>query len=567
MKTGAVILARMTSTRLPGKGLRCINGQEILSYIVDSLKMASSLDNIIIATSCESEDDPLEVFSKYKGVKIYRGALHDVADRFMQAAIVNGLDYAVRINGDNLFINSSLVEKSLNIALKNNREFVSNVPGRTYPKGMSVEVIKISFYKSIYRNFEHESNFEHVTEYLYQNIKNIDFQFFENDELPAFSGIDLAIDNQYDFERASKIIAKLSKPLKNVDFNQLFKAYVNSESEMNFKGQHGPLLIAEIGGNHEGNFEYAKRLTLLAIESDSDFVKFQMYSGKTLVNPVVSPDRFEHFKKFELSREQYVELAGLVVASGKRFMASIWDVDMIEWVDEYNPVYKVGSGDLLAFPLLKNLAARSKPIILSTGLATEAEVLEAVLFIRSCNQLYEDPNYLAVLQCTSMYPIPASAANLSVMNTLKKTTGATIGYSDHTEGSAALNAAVVLGAEILEFHFTDTRENQKFRDHKVSLTCKEVLKLIEDIKLFNILKGDPEKKPVQIEVEHNHVESFRRAVYLTRDMSRGEVVTESDITILRPCIGLSSKFYFNLIGMELKRNIDKYEILSLDDFQ
>ena len=144
---------------------------------------------------------------------------------------------------------------------------------------------------------------------------------------------------------------------------------------MNFRGKYGPLLIAEIGGNHEGDFGYAKRLTKLAIDSDADVVKFQMYSGNTLVNPVEAPDRHKHFKKFELSKQQYIELAEMVTQAGKMFMASIWNVEMIDWVDKYNPIYKIGSGDLLTWPLLAHLATRNKPIILSTGLATEEEVM------------------------------------------------------------------------------------------------------------------------------------------------------------------------------------------------
>ena len=238
----------------------------------------------------------------------------------------------------------------------------------------------------------------------------------------------------------------------------------------NWKGKHGPLLLAEIGGNHEGDFEYAKKLTQLAIESDVDFIKYQLYSGDTLVSKMENPVRNKHFKKFELPREKYIELAKMCQAAGIGFMASVWDIDYLTWIDEYMPIYKIGSGDVTAYPVLKAIAKKKKPIILSTGLSTLQEVIETVEYIQSVDPLYLDPNFLSVLQCTSMYPIPFEDANLAVMQTIHSITGLPIGYSDHTEGSKALEIAVAMGAQILEFHFTDSREGKEFRDHKVSLT-------------------------------------------------------------------------------------------------
>ena len=202
----------------------------------------------------------------------------------------------------------------------------------------------------------------------------------------------------------------------------------------NWKGKHGPLLIAEIGGNHEGNFEYALKLTKLAIDSNVDFVKFQLYTGDTLVSKVESPQRNKHFKKFELSMEQYIQLAELCEANGVKFMASVWNPDYVSWIDKYNPIYKIGSGDLTAYPVLKEFAKLGKPIILSTGLSTIDDIAGAVEVIQKENEIYKNPNFLSILQCTSMYPIPYEDANLSVIQTLKDIFHLPIGYSDHTEG-------------------------------------------------------------------------------------------------------------------------------------
>ncbi len=332
----------------------------------------------------------------------------------------------------------------------------------------------------------------------------------------------------------------------------------------NWKGKHGTLLIAEIGGNHEGDFEYAKKLTQLAIESDVDYIKFQLYSGDTLVSKLESPVRNEHFKKFELSKENYIALAKMCNAAGIGFMASVWDINYMDWIDPFLPIYKIGSGDLTAYPVLKATAKRRKPMILSTGLSTLEEVVETVEYIQSIDSIYYDPNYLSILQCTSMYPIPFEDANLSVMQTIQSITGLPVGYSDHTEGGKALEIAVAMGAQILEFHFTDTREGQTFRDHKVSLTKAEVHQLIKDIKNIKLLKGHPLKKPLP--VEGDHVTSFRRAVYPLIDIEAGTILEEKHLTTLRPNHGIDARDFEKVIGKKCNRSLKKHQKLLWEHF-
>ena len=336
-------------------------------------------------------------------------------------------------------------------------------------------------------------------------------------------------------------------------------------TNFSWKGKHGPLLIAEIGGNHEGNFEYAKKLTQLAIESGADYVKFQIYTGDGLVNPIEGAARNQHFKKFELSPEQHIELARSCIDAGVGYLASVWIPEAIEWIDPYMDFYKIGSGDMTAYPVIKRTLETQKPLLVSTGLATEAEVLSVVNFIRSHNSLYNQSEMLALLQCTSMYPIPPQDANLLVMQQLKSLTGCTVGYSDHTEGMYALEIAVAMGAEILEFHFTDERQGKSFRDHKISLTKDEVQMLIKKIGEIEKLKGNSLKKPLDIEGEH--VISFRRAVYPARDLPVDHIIQEEDLIVLRPNHGIPAESYERLIGMTTKKALKKYEKLSIDYFK
>lgn len=327
------------------------------------------------------------------------------------------------------------------------------------------------------------------------------------------------------------------------------------------------MLIAEIGGNHEGNFDYARKLAELAIESDADFVKFQLYTGDTLVSPVEGQQRNQHFKKFELTKDQHIELAQMCINAGKRYMASVWNPDFMEWIDPYIPVYKIGSGDMTAYPVLRKFALTGKPMIISTGLATLEEVLETVGFVQAVNPVYRSADQLALLQCTSMYPIGYGDANLAVMQTFRERTGLTVGYSDHTEGTKAMEVAVAMGAQILEFHFTDQREGKTFRDHKVSLTKEEVWKLIEDIRSIRVLQGAGEKKPVQTEIDNGHVISFRRAVYPARDIPAGTVVNGTELITLRPNHGIDARDFDKIVGRKLRQDVKAFERLEWTMFE
>ncbi len=331
-----------------------------------------------------------------------------------------------------------------------------------------------------------------------------------------------------------------------------------------FKSKNDVYIIAEIGGNHEGNFKYAKALTRLAAQSGADAVKFQIYTGDTLVNKRYDPNRNKHFKKFELSKEQYIELAELCKELGIIFMASVWNMESFEYIDKYMPIYKIGSGDLTAYNLIKKMALTGKPIILSTGLATYNEVEDVVRFIKSIDKTYISDKKLSILQCTSMYPIPFEDANLHVMTTYKEKFDIPVGYSDHTTDMDAIEIAVAMGAEIIEVHFTDTREDKAFRDHKVSATKEEIQVLIKKIKKIKLIQGSFDKQPAKSEIDSGHTNSFRRGIFAKRDLSVGDIVKEEDLVTLRPLVSLGANKFYDVVGKEVTKKIEYLESIDID---
>jgi len=333
-----------------------------------------------------------------------------------------------------------------------------------------------------------------------------------------------------------------------------------------YRASHGPLLVAEIGGNHEGDFATALRLTDLAVNAGADAVKFQIYYGDTLVSAAQSPERNAHFKRFELSPEEHLALAERVLAAGRRYVASVWDLEAFDWIDSVASAYKIGSGDLTALPFLRAAARTGKPLILSTGLSDMAEVDAAVDYIRSCQPGYRDPVMLAVLQCTSMYPIAQGDAHLSVMQAFSAL-GVAVGYSDHTIGTRALEVAAAMGAEVLEFHFTDRKEGRTFRDHQLSLDSQDLLELVGVLDEIRELKGSPEKKPLPIEINNDHRRSFRRGVYPSRDIESGELLGEHNLCVLRPNDGIDAREYYRLLGRHARRRLFRHEALDWHDVE
>ncbi len=326
-------------------------------------------------------------------------------------------------------------------------------------------------------------------------------------------------------------------------------------------------LIAEIGGNHEGDFDYAVKLIELASESNVEAIKFQIYSGETLVNKDIDPSRKQHFDKFSFTDDQYIELAEKCISLDVNFNASIWNIRQIDLFDDYLSFYKIGSGDLTAFPIIEHLALKGKPMIISTGLSVIEEIIETIDFICNVNPVYKDTNMICIMHCTSSYPAPDNDINLNAIRFLQSTFDYPIGFSNHSTNTRILEYAIALGAKIIEFHFTDKREGKDFRDHKVSLTKNDVIALKEKIPFILDALGHQEKKPTNSEIASNHTYSFRRGSFPARNIRKGEVVSLKDFVFLRPAEGISAKDIYSYIGKRANKDLKALAVLSPNDFE
>ncbi len=227
MNIGAIILCRYNSSRLPGKILKEIRGKTILQHIVDRLGLVNGL-KIIVATSEESTDDIIEDYCDKNNIPCYRGSLQNVAERFLNAGQSQDLDYAIRINGDNLFINLENLEDMIAKVRSNPIDFYSNVRGRTFPYGMSIEILNLKFYQDLMVKINNEYYREHVTIYLYENEDIGKRKYFYNNAHPEVQGKRLAIDEKEDLQQAEKILSLLGDRYNNYTFEELIMAIAKS---------------------------------------------------------------------------------------------------------------------------------------------------------------------------------------------------------------------------------------------------------------------------------------------------------------------------------------------------
>lgn len=327
-----------------------------------------------------------------------------------------------------------------------------------------------------------------------------------------------------------------------------------------------PFIIAEIGGNHEGDVEYAKKLLKLASESGVDAVKFQTYYANKIVSPVSDPNRNAHFKKFELQLEDFEELAKNLKGTKSIFLSSVWDVDSLASIDHLLSIYKIGSGDLTNYPLLKIMAENDKPIIISTAMATLDEVKSTVDFILKINPSLESKRALAILHCVAMYGEPKDEyANLNMFLKIQEEfPNLPVGYSDHTLGIEACKIALSLGASIIEKHFSDDL-TRTFRDHHISATKEMFIDLLDFTKKLKIFMG-PENQELVPEVETpTRIKEFRRSIYAKKDLAEGTILDSSSTTTLRPCEGIPSENYFSVEGKRLNKSKKSLEPIYYDD--
>lgn len=322
------------------------------------------------------------------------------------------------------------------------------------------------------------------------------------------------------------------------------------------------LVIAEIGNNHEGNFDLARKLVTLAAECGVHAVKFQTIRARHFVSPA-NEARFKQLQSYELSDKQFQILSDLARDSGLLFLSTPFDLEAVDMLAPLVPAFKIASGDNNFFPLLEKVANTAKPILLSTGLATTSEIRTSKEFIENIWKKTGVVQELALLHCVCAYPAPLEQGNLSAIVSLQQEFGGTIGYSDHTLGPEASFVAAALGARIIEKHFTLNKNHSAFRDHQLSADPDEMKKIVVMVKQIQALLGDGTKKAE--DAEKGNLVAARRSIVAKRDLAEGTTLRPDDLSWMRPGAGLSPGKEGLLCNRKLKRAIAQGSPITLED--
>lgn len=328
------------------------------------------------------------------------------------------------------------------------------------------------------------------------------------------------------------------------------------------------LIIAEAGVNHNGNLDLALKMVDEAKRAGADIVKFQTAIPEKVISKYA--DKAEYQKKTTGNEESQLEMCKRIHLKlsdydiikkyceevGIEFLSTPFDLESIDYLEKLGmKLWKIPSGEITNLPYLIKIAKTGKPVIMSTGMAELNEVEEAV------NVLKENgAGEITLLHCTTEYPAPFESVNLRAMNTLREKFETEVGYSDHTVGFEVAVAAAVLGASVVEKHFT-LNHNMEGPDHKASLEPEEFEIMVNNIRLIEKALGDGVKQPA--EAEKKNIAIARKSIVAAKDIKKGEILTEENITVKRPGSGISPMKWFEVLGTEAVRDFGEDELIEL----
>lgn len=330
----------------------------------------------------------------------------------------------------------------------------------------------------------------------------------------------------------------------------------------------GIYIIAEAGVNHNGSYELACRLIDAAKAAGANCVKFQTFRAEEITsihaekaayqraNMGGSSTQLDMLKKLELTRDDFKGLKARCAQAGIDFLSTPFDLESIAFLDTLGvPFWKIPSGEVTNLPYLLAIAKTKKPVVMSTGMCELDEIRAAVKSLTDNGT----PD-ITLLQCNTEYPTPYEDVNLRAMQSLQREFDLKTGYSDHTTGIEVPIAAAAMGAAIIEKHFTLDR-GMEGPDHKASLEPEELAAMVRSIRNVERALGDG-IKTVSVS-ERKNLGVVRKSIVARRAISKGELLTEKNITTKRPGNGISPMRWFEVLGKPAGRSYERDELIEL----
>tara|TARA_B100000242_G_scaffold224827_1_gene165356 strand:- start:283 stop:1293 length:1011 start_codon:yes stop_codon:yes gene_type:complete len=330
------------------------------------------------------------------------------------------------------------------------------------------------------------------------------------------------------------------------------------------------LIIAEIGVNHNGDLQLAKKLIHEASAAGADIVKFQTFKTQNSISqsaPLAEyqmknvPDarsQLEMVSSLELSESDHSTLNEFALQNGIEIFSTAFDLESLDFLDQFNFKYiKIASGEVTNLPLLRAIGRKRKKVILSTGMCSLGDIESALNSLESEGLQRKD---ITILHCTTEYPAPIDEVNLLAIETLQKYFGTSVGYSDHTIGISIPIAAVSLGAKIIEKHLTLDR-SMPGPDHLASIEPDEFAAMVTAIRQVEDAMGDGVKRVTESEKKNLMV--ARKSLVASRKIKRGDLFSADNITAKRPATGISPMLLDDVIGRKAQRDFDEDDLIVI----
>ncbi len=334
------------------------------------------------------------------------------------------------------------------------------------------------------------------------------------------------------------------------------------------------IIIAEIGVNHNGSISIAKKLIDAATDAKADFVKFQTFKAENIVSKSAKMAEYQKkndlnengfqyqmLKQLELSETELLDLKAYCDSKKIQFLSTAFDEISVDILSEIGiPFFKIPSGEITNLPLLRHIAQKGKPIVLSTGMSDLGEIKDALKVLTNEGISMDK---ISILHCNTEYPTPMRDVNLRAMLHIQSEFGVEIGYSDHTLGIEIPIAAVALGATIIEKHFTLDRK-MKGPDHAASLEPNELKAMVEAIRNVELaLSGDGIKTASPSEIKNKDI--ARKSIHVKNDIKAGLEIKATDLIMKRPGDGISPMEIDKVIGKRTIKNLFSDDQLAWED--
>ena len=563
-----------------------VSGTPLLRWVLERLKQMDFLDGIIVATSTDDSDEPIVHYAEKQGATVVRGSRENVLSRFIDASEnLEDSDLLLRFTADNPFYDHARAKEAWKIYCDASVDYVA-IEGLSH---MVPEFVRVGCLRDVAKSVTETIDREHVTTFIRRHPERYQIKMLP----PDFAGLRPEYDDYFTIDRQDQLEAfeemiglvanKRHSSKVSLDEcydwldtkNRTAAAALPGQKRIRLAGREVGdgcpcFVIAEIGQNHNGQLNLAKKLIDMAARCKADAVKFQKreisweLTKEAYDRPYEGPNSFGetygiHREYLELNEDQHRELKEYAQAAGLIYFCTPCDppsVDMLERIG--CPIYKVASRDMTNIPLLRHMAKTGKTVILSSGMSSMEELKDAIAAFEGSK------SEVTLMQCISQYPADPENVNLRAMDTMRNEFDRLVGLSDHTSGVITAVAASNMNAFAVEKHVTMSRA-MNGTDHAGALEEEGLKRLVNYIRICELAMGDGKKdfNPVA-QVAKN---KLARSLVSKSKISAGTVLTEDMIAMKSPGTGLSWSQRDEVIGRTATADIPAEVLLTSEQFK